>query len=177
MPGREPAPVRLQRLPDGQGSTEWQGKSLVPFLPRVLPLNQTFSMGKAFRSVRSSSGTQLRGSPQEGLPGLLTGEAEGSGFIRPREEEAEGSLFAVCHYLEGGYRQEGARLFSETHRERARANSCDLQQGKFMPEQRVGLDTAGGPFPPKSFRDSLFFHFDRDKTKKLADKLKLLIEL
>lgn len=114
---------------------------------------------------------QLWVSPQEVLLGLLTGEAEGGGFIHPREEEAEGGLFAVCHFLEGGYRQDGAGLFSKRHGESARGHSHDLQQGKFMPEQGFGLDTARGPFPSKSFCDSFFFffHFDRDKTKILAD--------
>lgn len=89
-------------------------------------------MGKAFRSVINSTGVQLWLSPREILPGLLTGEAEGAGFTQPGEEAADGGSIAVCHYPEGGYRQDGARLFSEMQRKSTRGNSHDLQQGKFM---------------------------------------------
>ena len=96
-------------------------------------------MGKAFRSVINSTGMQLWVSHSEVLPGLLTGEAEGAGFIHPGEEEADGDLFAVCHYPEGAYRQDGAWLFSERHRESARGNSHDLQQGRFLLSIRKSL--------------------------------------
>lgn len=43
-------------------------------------------MEKVFRSGIYSSGVQLWVSPQEALPGWLIGEAEGAGFIHPREE-------------------------------------------------------------------------------------------
>lgn len=95
----------------------------------------------------------------------LAGAAEGGGFIHPREKEAERCLFAVCHCLEGGCRQDGARLFSERHRRSAGGNSHDLQQGKFMPAQGVELDTARGPFPSKSFCDSLLFTLIETKPK------------
>lgn len=67
----------------------------MPFLLHVLLLDQTFSMGKAFRSVIHSTGAQLWVSPQEVLPGLLIREAEGSEFIHPGEEEADGGVYLL----------------------------------------------------------------------------------
>lgn len=61
-------------------------KPLLPFLLHILLLNQILSMGKVFKSGIYSTDVQLWASPHEVLPGWLTGEAEGVGFIHPREE-------------------------------------------------------------------------------------------
>lgn len=112
-------------------------------------------MGRASRPVTKSINVLVGVSQWEALPGLKTGQDEGARVIHPGEEAAEGDLIAVYHYPEGSYRQDGARLFSEKHRESARANSHGLPQGKF----RVGLDITRGPFPSKPFCNPLFFFF------------------
>lgn len=43
-----------------------------------------------------------------------------SGAVQPGEEEAQGDFINVHKYLKGGYKQDGARLFSVMPSDRAR---------------------------------------------------------
>jgi len=68
---------------------------------------------------------------------LLGGKAERAGTVQPGEEKAQGDLSNVYKYLQGGCREDDARLFSVVPRDRTRGNGHTLRHSRFPLNVRI----------------------------------------
>lgn len=72
------------------------------------------------------------------------GEAERAASFHPGEEEALGDLINVSNYLNGGCKEDRARLFLVVPSDRTRSNEHNLKRQEVLPDLQEALCHCAG---------------------------------